>query len=301
MHNIDPPSRRQMLTAALGASAAGAFAPLLAAAADGDATRSPQDGKFKIGVCDWMTGRGGSPEALKWAATLPLDGVQVSFGAPGEKFDLRKPENRDLYAKTAAETGQRIASLGMGVLNGVPYKSDPRTEQWVADAIDVAKAMNLSVILLAFFGKGDLKNDKPGTEEVIRRLRKVAPRARDAGVYLGIESWLSAEEHVHIIDKVNSPNVQVYYDVGNSFKMGYDIYREIRELGAKRICEFHAKDYAAKGFGNGDIDFNRVRQAMDAIGYRGWFHLEGPTQPWGLDRTYRHDRNYLKAVFPADA
>jgi sugar phosphate isomerase/epimerase len=290
-------SRRSVLSAALGASAAMAAGPLLAA--DGGGPQGA-DGKFKIGVCDWMTGKGGSPEVLKWAATIALDGVQVSFGAPGDKFDLRKPENRDLYARTAKEAGLRIASLGMGVLNNVPYKSDPRTEEWVSDSLDVAKAMGLTVVLLAFFAKGDLKNDKEGTAEVIRRLKHVAPRAQKAGVYLGIESWLSAEEHVHILDAVGSPHVQVYYDVGNSFKMGYDIYREIRWLGGKRICEFHAKDYAAKGFGNGDIDFKQVRQAMDAIGYRGWFHLEGPTQPWGLDKTYRHDRDYLKTVFPAE-
>src|SRR5688572_8803713 len=137
-------SRRSVLSTALGASAAMAVAPLLAA----DARGGPQDGKFKIGVCDWMTGKGGSPEALKWAATIGLDGVQVSFGAPGDKFDLRKPENRELYAKTAKETGLRISSLGMGVLNNVPYKSDPRTEEWVSDSIDVAQAMGLTVILL---------------------------------------------------------------------------------------------------------------------------------------------------------
>jgi hypothetical protein len=37
---------------------------------------------------------------------------------------------------------------------------------------------------------------------------------------------------------------------------------------------------------------------MDEIGYRGWFHLEGP-QPFGLLRSYRHDCNFLKALFPA--
>src|SRR5688500_13259351 len=140
-------SRRSVLSTALGASAAMAVAPLLAA----DARGGPQDGKFQIGVCDWMTGKGGSPDALKWAATLPLDGVQISFGAPDDKFDLRKPENRDLYTRTAKDTGLRISSLGMGVLNNIPYKSDPRTEEWVSDAIDVAQAMNLPVILLAFF------------------------------------------------------------------------------------------------------------------------------------------------------
>ena len=45
-----------------------------------------------------------------------------------------------------------------------------------------------------------------------------------------------------ILNRVGSPAVKVYYDVANSHKQGYDIYKEIRMLG-KNICEFHAKDY----------------------------------------------------------
>jgi sugar phosphate isomerase/epimerase len=60
---------------------------------------------------------------------------------------------------------------------------------------------------------------------------------------------------------------QVYYDVANSHKMGYDIYKEIRTLG-KRICQFHAKDYDDL-YGKGSIDFARVR-GDGRNRYRGW-------------------------------
>jgi hypothetical protein len=70
-----------------------------------------------------------------------------------------------------------IASLAIGELNNVPYKSDPRTEEWVSDSIDVAKALGVNVILLAFFSKNDLRNDEGGKAEVVKRLKKVAPKA----------------------------------------------------------------------------------------------------------------------------
>ena len=281
-------TRRSVLAGAVAAGVAGAA---------GRAMAVQKGPGFKIGVCDWMTPHGGSPEILRWCAELGLDGAMVSFGDPSMKFDLRKKENQQAYLDAARKHGAAIASLGMGVLNNIPYKSDPRTEQWVADSIEVARALGVNVVLLAFFAKGDLKNDKAGTDEVVARLKRVMPLAEKAGVYLGIESWLSAEEHVHILDRVASPRLTCYYDVGNSFKMGYDIYKEIRWLGLQRICEFHAKDYAAKGFGNGEVDFWEVRRAMDDIGYRGWFHLEGPS-PFGLVRTYRHDRHFLKSLYP---
>lgn len=296
---FNAPSRRGFLRSSLAAAGALALAPGLAPLLAAPTDAAGADARFRIGVCDWMTGKGGTPDALTWAGKIGLDGIMASFGQPTDKFDLRKQENRELFAKASKESGAVIASLGMGLLNNIPYKSDPRTEEWVSDSIDVAAALKLNVVLIAFFGKGDLKNDKPGTDEVIRRFKRVAPKAEKAGVSLGIESWLSADEHLHIIESVGSPAIKCYYDVGNSFKMGYDIYKEIRRLGTKQICEFHAKDYSGKLFGQGEIDFWEVRKCFDDIGYRGWFHLEGP-MPFGLEKSYAHDRHFLKAVFPAN-
>jgi sugar phosphate isomerase/epimerase len=284
-------TRRHLLQSSAALALSGALAPLL-----GEGQKAGP--RFRIGVCDWMTGHGGTPDALKWAADIGLDGIMASFGGPGGKFDLRTAESRAAYAEVSKKAGAVISSLGMGILNDIPYKSQPRTEQWVSDSIDVSVALGTTVVLVAFFGKGDLKNDKPGTDEVIRRFKQVAPKAEKAGVILGVESWLSADEHLHIIDSVASPAVKVYYDVGNSFKMGYDIYKEIRTLGKKGlICEFHAKDYSGKLFGQGEVDFWELRRCMDDINYSGWIQLEGP-MPFGLQRSYAHDRNFLKAVFP---
>jgi len=67
--------------------------------------------------------------------------------------------------------------------------------------------------------------------------------------------------------------VLVYYDVGNSQQNGFDIYKEIRWLGKDRICEFHLKDNP-RLLGSGLIDFPKVIDAIVAIGFAGWAHLE---------------------------
>ena len=105
--------------------------------------------------------------------------------------------------------------MAMAVLNQIPYSSDPRAEQWVVDSLDVMKKMGQRVMLLAFFGKGDIKGKKDLQDEVIRRLKKVAPKSEDAGVILGLETWLDVDDHLRIIDAVKSPAVQVYYDTAN--------------------------------------------------------------------------------------
>jgi sugar phosphate isomerase/epimerase len=253
-------------------------------------------GGFKIGVCDWTIGKRTNPASIEMAQRLGLDGVQVDFGSGENDLPLCNPELQKKYIEAVQKHDVQIASLALATLNNIPYKSDPRAERWVSESIDVCKAMGVNVVLLAFFGKGDLRNDPKGTDVVVERLKKVAPKAEKAGVFLGFESWLSAEQHLDIIDRVGSPAVKVYYDVANSHKAGYDIYEEIRLLG-KQICEFHAKDYDDL-YGKGTIAFEEVRKAMDDIGYRGWIVMEGVKMPLGLEDSIRYDAKYLRGVFP---
>ncbi len=72
------------------------------------------------------------------------------------------PVDRDLYASEARKHNISIASLALGILNEVPYASDPKAQGLVDAAIDIATAMRQKVLLLAFFDKGDL-NRSPHT------------------------------------------------------------------------------------------------------------------------------------------
>ena len=232
------------------------------------------DSRFRIGACDWSIGPAGGVGAFAVAKQIGLDGVQVSLNTVADHNHLRRPETQQAYQEAAKKMGVGFSGLAIGLLNDIPYKSDPRTEQWVQDSIDVAQALGVRTVLLAFFSKNDLRNDKKGTQAVVDKLKAVAPKAERAGVVLGIESWLSAPEHLAIMDDVGSSAVKVYYDVCNSSVMGYDIFSEIRMLGKDRISEFHLKE---NGFllGNGKIDLTKVRRAMDDIGYSGWLQIEG--------------------------
>jgi sugar phosphate isomerase/epimerase len=112
---------------------------------------------------------------------------------------------------------------------------------------------------------------------------------------LALESYLSAGDNLRIMERVGSPAVKVYYDVANSTEVGLDIFKEIPALGGK-IVEIHAKDNKDL-YGNGNIDFKRVRAAMESIGYVGWFVFEGTQYPLGRDESLKYDLDYLKGVF----
>ncbi|MFV2068289.1 MAG: sugar phosphate isomerase/epimerase family protein [Pirellulales bacterium] len=256
---------------------------------------------FKIGACDWSLGHGGKSSAMKFAREIGLDGVQVSFGEPGGPHDLRQEENRNETVRAAKQYNVKIASLAMGILNRVPYASSPDAERWVHECIDVMPKMQQRIVLLAFFGKGDIKDKPELIREVIRRLKRVAPEAEQAGVVLGIETWLNADAHIRILDAVGSPAVQVYYDTANMEKQGYDIYAEIRRLGRQRICQFHCKENSCL-LGKGRIDFRKVKDAMDAIGYRGWLVIESAVgKEMNVRDSYVHNQEYLRSIFPTEA
>ncbi|MFZ5831708.1 MAG: sugar phosphate isomerase/epimerase family protein [Planctomycetota bacterium] len=284
-------SRRRLLLRSSQALAAGLvatrFKPLLA---------SEKDRGFLIGACDWSLGTRADTAAFELAREIGLDGVQISLAIENDEVQLRSPEVQKRYLDAATRTGVRIGSLAIGELNRVPLKSDPRAAQWLLESIDVCEALGQSIVMPAFFGKGelDMQNARE-IDTVVRSLRAAADKAEKKRVIIGLENWLSADENMRLIDQVGSPAVKVYYDVGNSTDRGRDIFKEIRQLG-KLICEFHAKD-GKHMLGQGRIDFREVRRAIDDIGYRGWIVIEAAS-PNGVVADYTAHARYLRQVFP---
>jgi len=251
---------------------------------------------FRIGACDWSLGKRGNPAALDVARQIGLDGVQIDFGTAANNMRLRTPEHQQAYREAMRRTGLAVSSMALCEMNDVPLKSDPRAALWLDQSIDVCHTMGLPLVMTAAFGRGDL--DMSQTKEIdhyVKVLRDAAPKAEKLKIIIGLENYLSADDNRRIIDRVGSPAVKVYYDVGNSTDKGRDVVEEIRALG-KLICEFHAKD-GPHMLGQGRIDFRKVRRAMDDVEYRGWIQLEA-AQPHGLIPDYTADAKYLKSIFP---
>ena len=51
--------------------------------------------------------------------------------------------------------------------------------------------------------------------------------------------------------------------------------------------------------GKGQVDFPRVKEAIDDIGYTGWLIIEGATvKGKSLVECYQENRKYLRSIFP---
>lgn len=257
-----------------------------------------QKKKVRIGACDWSLNRACNPEVFEYAQKLGLDGIQLSYNSRKDHTYLARPEVQQAMLDASKRTGVKIASIGIAMMNEIPLKSDPRPVEWISKSIDAAKALGVKVVLLAFFSKGDLRNDDAGKKVVIEKLKEVAPKAEKEGIVLAIESYLSAQEHLDIIEAVGSRAIRVYYDPRNAADAGHDPYTEIPLLGKQKlICEIHLKDND-KLLGQGSLDWPRIKKLLDEVRFRGWAQIEWSV-PKGktMEDSYPQNVQYARSVF----
>jgi sugar phosphate isomerase/epimerase len=282
-------TRREFLGGALAAGATLAVRPSAVLRAE----KSPPT--LRVGSC--MIG-------LEAARKAGLDGVQVPVKLEGEQLDVAGERTLEAYKQKMRETGLPICGLMLGLLNSYPLASDPRGPGWLEQAIDAARDLDARVILVAFFGKGDLlapdgKVKQAEVDAVVERLKVAAPRAGAAGVVLALENYLDARQNLAILDRLGREAVQVYYDVYNTgVTRGYDVPAEIRLLRG-RIAQFHFKN-GPQFLGEGKFRFEPIVAAIKEIGYRGWIVLEtsSPTKDPVADarRNARYVKNLLGAI-----
>jgi L-ribulose-5-phosphate 3-epimerase len=233
---------------------------------------------IKVGGTDWNLGTEGKIEAFALAKESTLDGVQVSLGGrkKGEenldKLPMCDPEKQKQWLEESKKTGMPIGGTCLEILHRDNLKEHANGPKWVEQSIEATKALGTKVILLPFFGKQQIK-ERAEQKAVAERLKVLAPLAEKAGVVLGLENTISAEDNAWILDQVGSKAVSVYYDVGNSFNQKFDVTKEIAWLGKDRVCQLHLKDNP-NFLGKGPIDIPKFIEAVLKSGFEGWAMLE---------------------------
>ncbi|MGH9720679.1 MAG: sugar phosphate isomerase/epimerase family protein [Bryobacteraceae bacterium] len=251
---------------------------------------------LKIGVTDWNLRMTGQSEAVEMAKKIGFDGVEVSLGRKpvDNRLPLDNDEVQKRYIQEARKHNLHLAGTCLDILHVNYLKNDKLGQKWVADSIPITKKLDARVVLLPFFGKGALQT----TEEmdyVADALKDIAPEAERAGILLGLENTISAENNVRILDRVRSKALKVYYDVGNSTNQGFDVVKEIRWLGRDRICQFHLKDNP-NYLGQGKIDFPGVMKAIADLKFDGFANLETSTPSKSVEADMSKNLQFIRGM-----
>lgn len=265
----------------------------IAVAVSGNRIFAASPPAIRIGSCSI-----GSMEAARDAG---LDGIELNAGRqPADRLELADPAIRAAHKAKMKETGVVVSSIMMGIFNNCPLATDPRGPAWLEQTIEAAADLGAGVILVAFFGKGSLLDDqkqpkKADIDSVVARIKAAAPLAKKAGVVLGIENTLNAQQNIEILDRVNHESVKIYYDIFNLAGQGYDVPAEIRLL-KDRIAIFHFKN-GPDFLDNGKVKFEPAVAAIKEIGYRGWIVLEtsSPTKDKVADA--RRNAAHIRTLF----
>ena len=239
---------------------------------------------WKIGICDWDLRATGRSNSFAVAKELGFEGVQVSYQPEGPDSLLDRA-NRAKFLAAAKASGIAIASFCVGLFNGRPLATTPEAEGWGVDCLNAMDEMDVAGVLIPFFGEADMTEHKDHWPLVVEKFKRLAAIAEKKKKVLAIESYLTAEDHIKMIDAVGSDAVKVYYDVRNSKNKNYDIFREMELLGSKKlISEIHFKDNSR--LGDGDIDFTKVKATLEKVGYEGWVVIESSvTGDWRESQT----------------
>ncbi len=247
---------------------AGAAAPALVGAGE-----RASDRRFKKALGFTMIqGDLSVEDKLKLVKDLGFEGIET----PTRIRDDKMPEPR-IMARASEKVGIPI--------HGVVNSSHPD----IKGAIDEAALYGATSVLhiVRADPKGSFMENYRKTQRAIREAIEHAEKKR---IHILIENvWATFLTEpltmARYIDELDSPYVKAYFDIGNVVRWG--LPQHWIEVLGKRTVKVHVKEYnldvamnegMRKGFafplGEGSIDWPRVRQELEKVGYRGWATVE---------------------------
>ena len=253
---------------------------------------------MKKGINFWSFPAGVSlEEGMKIAKDAGFEGIEFCMNEDGE-LGMKCSEKEILEVKRKAESiGIEINSLASWLPWEFSMTSDKpehriKAKDIVKKQIETASLLGADTVLVVpgyvgvdFVPGSEICEYDKVYERAMEAVCELSVFAEQARVNIGIENvWnkflLSPLEMRDFVDKINSPYVGTYLDVGNVVLTGYPEHW-INILG-KRIKKVHFKDYRRDpgGFGAfvdllaGDVNYPAVVDALEAAGYDGYCNAE---------------------------
>ena len=235
-------------------------------------------------------------QAMKQAKAAGFDGIELAVGEGGELTPETPLDQVKRFRDLAGRIGIEISSFASGL--GWKYQltsADPQVAERAREihrrGVAMAAALGADVLLSVPGAVNETVSYAEAWDRSVAAYRELAPAAEKAGVVIGIENvWnkflLSPLEMVRIIDEIDRPFIQCYFDAGNVLVFGYPQHW-IRSVGS-RIRKVHIKDFKLdigniRGFTtllNGSVPWPEVMKALREIGYDDYLVAEvGPPNP----------------------
>ena len=151
--------------------------------------------------------------------------------------------------------------------------------------LKTAKKLKITDIVIPCVDQSSLET-KEAVDRFVEQITKIIPRIEKQDINLSLETDLPPKPFVELLDRLNSKNITVNYDIGNSAALGFDSDEELEAYG-DRITDIHIKDRVLGGgpvvLGGGYADFLRFFKRLQKINYKGPFIMQAYRDDEGVE------------------
>ena len=267
-------------------------------------TPTPSLLPFRIGISDIYILKRQSLGAVDFAGDVGVDGVEIDMGPlrTAETFlenKLLDPVQAQEFLDLAVENGVVFSSIGMvGFLAQDISTKDTLLTKMIPDTIQTMNNMGVKVAYLPIRGT-NLKLNPDRRPAVVAQLKGTGELAEAAGVIFGIETTLTGEEEVALIDEIGSPAIKSYFNFKNPLEEGRDLIEELKIFGRDRIVQIHCTDEDGELLeDNDDIDMEKVRDTLAEMGWSGWLVMErSRVSSMSHRESFTANADYLRLFF----
>jgi len=252
---------------------------------------------MKKSISIWSFEGGTIEGNMDIAKKAGFDGIELALDEKGRTGLEADPADLLKIKEYADKIGLALPSVASGLYWSYPFTSADesireKAVQIAEKQLEMAKALGADTILVVpgavdvpWVPNFDVVSYDVAYDRALAALNRIKSKAEALKIHIGIENvWnqflLSPLEMRDFIDKIGSPYVGAYFDVGNVVFSGRP-EQWIRILG-KRIRKVHFKDYRANPGGLncfvdllcGDVNWPQVMAAFKEIGYDDWATAE---------------------------
>ena len=224
-------------------------------------------------------------ERLNLVRELGFDYLELSVDESDERMarlESTSQERRDIKQALLA-TGVPLKSLCLSAhrkypLGSASAQTRAKAQEILARAIDLSLELGVRIIMVPGYYVYYEEETADCVSCYEEGLAKGLELASQAGVMLAIENMdtrgvCSLKEGMRLVEKFDSPWLQLYPDIGNLTERSCDSLEEL-ELAKGHMVALHVKD-ARPGeprrvpFGEGDVPFVRAFERLAQLGFNG--------------------------------
>jgi len=225
------------------------------------------------------------------ASQLGLDSIEFILDYNDmEKNPLLTSEGIEDIQKIENSSGVKVRSICADYFMEAPIHSNntavvDKSLNVLDRLIKNASLLNVKNIVIPCVDQSSLINTE-NKNNFINNIKMMVGTAERADINISLETDLAPIPFANLLDSINSKNVTVNYDTGNSAALGYDSDEEFKSYGHK-ITDLHIKDrLLGTGpvlLGAGDVNFFKIFDLLSKYEYQGIIIFQAFRDDEGLE------------------